>query len=332
MFILTPLLFIACDPKATEPNDTSDTNDTNDSHTWAADSTLCGQAVLQESYCDLPSTIDVWTIKEGFSACAEGFGDTAGNWEDWRDSLVTTVNVDSNGYFEANLPAGEYGISGSSSNCVGCESVSITEGSCSNVSMSIYEPIYVDAPNIYLYPEAPTATHVRIANPQDITLSDPPYHEHQGWWSIAHPDGQLLTKHGWKDFLFYELVMDGRRFQRTEGWCASGKRAQLSIESAMAQYGFNAAEIQDFSDFWDAEFPVTQDYSIYPQTEQLRRLSISPEPDSFLRVWFLVEDGCKAELTAPEIPPFEPVGFYATEWGVMFSGGLEGPKLWVTGL
>ena len=87
-----------------------------------------------------------------------------------------------------------------------------------------------------------------------------------------------------------------------------------------------------FSDFWDSEFPVTQDYTIYPQTEKLRRLSISPEPDSFLRVWFLVEDGCNAKLKSPEIQTFEPVGFYATEWGVMFSGGLEGPKLWVTGL
>ena len=168
---------------------------------------------------------------------------------------MTTVNVDSEGRFEANLPAGDYGISGSSSSCFGCESVSITEGSCTNVSMSIYEPVYVDAPNIYLYPEQPTATHVRIANPQDITLSDPPYRAHQGWWSIAHPDGQLLTKQGWKDYLFYELVMDGRRFQRSEGWCASGNRAQLSIESAMAQYGFNGSEIQDFSDFWDSEVP-----------------------------------------------------------------------------
>ena len=138
MLILASLALFACDTKNTDPNDTSEDNG---NHSWADDSTLCGETELQDGFCEVPSTVDVWTIKEGFSACAEGFGDTAGNWEDWRDTLVTTVSVDANGYFEANLPAGEYGISGSSSNCFGCESVSITEGSCTDVNMSIYDPV-----------------------------------------------------------------------------------------------------------------------------------------------------------------------------------------------
>ena len=275
----------------------------------------------QDSFCEVPSTVDVWTIKEGFSACAavsEIPLETGKTGETPCDHGQCGLE----GRFEAN----SLGIMESAVRvrCFGCESAA--SQAAARMSACPFMSLYVDAPNIYLYPEQPTATHVRIANPQDDFERSPvPAHQR---WSIAHPDGQLLTKQGWKDYLFYELV----------GWASfSAKRrlrlnAQLSIESAMAQYGFNGSEIQDFSDFWDSEFPVTQDYTIYPQTEKLRRLSISPEPDSFLRVWFLVEDGCNAKLKSPEIQTFEPVGFYATEWGVMFSGGLEGPKLWVTGL
>lgn len=311
-----------------EKLDTGDTQST--SHEFQSESTVCGE-VSVESDCSLPNEISIWTIKDGFYACNEGFSDTAGNWEDWRDELVETVSVDSNGYFEANLPAGDY-ASSSDNGCYGCDSFTVSDGECTNVNITMDEIITVDAPNIYLYPEQPTATHVRIENPQEITITDPEYDPKTGWWSLAYPDGQLLTQDGWKDFLFYELAMDGRQFQREEGWCATGKRAQLSVESSMAQYGFNGPEIDDFSEFWDSEFPTSKSYTIYPQTEGLRRLDISPKPDSFLRVWFLIENGCNSNVRPVEIPHFKAEGFVATEWGVLFSGGLKGPKVIVTGL
>jgi hypothetical protein len=333
------LLLSACaDKSETEPDTDTDTDTDTDpdpdpdpeEHTWQTDSSLCGQIILEDS-CSMPSEITVYTVKEGSYACNEGFGDTGGNWDDWRDEEIATVSIDADGYFEAAIPPGDYAASTNES-CYGCESFTVSEGDCTELDIEVYEPIMVDAPNIYLYPEQPTATRVRIANPTELTITDPPYNPETGWWTIAMPDGQLLTKTGWKDFLFYELAMDGRRFQREEGWCATGKRAQLSIENAMSLYGFNSAEIGDFSEFWDSEFPDTHRYTIYPQTERLRKLDITPAPDAFLRVWFLVEDGCNKEATQPEIPAFEPKGYTATEWGVMFSGGLKGPEVIVTGL
>ena len=58
--------------------------------------------------------------------------------------------------------------------------------------------MFVDAPNIYLYPQEPTATRVQVAQAKNITVSDPTYPKvagglwlrraatpHRGWMEEA---------------------------------------------------------------------------------------------------------------------------------------------------
>jgi len=327
--MLSLLVLLACGDKE-NPTETAD--EPTDESIWDASSTICGQIQMEDDWCgEYPETVNVWTIAQDAAACQEDW-DTGGGWTDWRDQNIAEFTVDSNGRFQGVLEAGEYAFTAQNndSGCVGCNSTTVSGEHCTEVTVTVEEMVSVDAPNIYLYPEERTAVHVTVAESHKITKSDPLY-PRDGWWSLAHPNGQLFTNEGWKDFLFYEILMDEEQFQRDEGWCVQGKQGQVSIEHAMEQYGFLPNEIWDFSDFWDSEFPESNWMTIYPQVSDLLPVGISPQPDSFLRVWFLVEDGCK-RVPEPEIPTFDRYGFHASEWGVIIGGGLEGPKVLVTGL
>jgi hypothetical protein len=300
---------------------------------WDPSSTVCGQIEIDGDWCGgYPETVSVWSLISDTTPCSENDGfDTGAQWDDWRDAEVAEFTVDDNGRFQGTLDAGEYGFTAQTDQyCVGCNTAEITDNECTEVTLNVQEMVTVDAPNVYLYPEESTAVHVRVAESYKITNSDPLY-PRGGWWSIAEPDGQLLTKDGWKDFLFYEILMDPNDFQRNEGWCIHGEQGQVSIEKAMENYGFLANEIWDFSDFWDSEFPEADWMTVYPQVDDLLPVSISPRPDSFLRVWFLVENGCN-RVYEPEIPEIKRTGFHASEWGVIIGGNLEGPTVLATGL
>ena len=328
--MLPLLFFIACGDKDTsnEPS-TEPPSET----IWDPASTVCGQIEIEGDWCgSYPETVSVWTIVPDKTPCSEDDGwDTGGTWEDWRESEIAELTVDSEGRFQGEIDAGEYAFTAQTEqSCVGCTATEIGGDACTEVTLTVREMVTVDAPNVYLYPEEPTAIHVQVAESYKITNSDPVY-PRGGWWSIAQPDGQLLTKEGWKDFLFYEILMSPNEFQRTEGWCVHGELGQVSIEKSMEQYGFLPNEIWDFSDFWDSEFPESDWMTVYPQVDDLLPVNISPRPDSFLRVWFLVEDGCQ-RVSAPEIPSVQRTGYHASEWGVVIGGNLEGPKVIATGL
>ncbi len=323
--MLSLILLLSCE-EAKEPTEPPPTQPPEEE--WNETSTICGTIELSADCSTEPETVNVWTVLNDATACSENDGMDTG-WEDWRDTLIAELEV-SDGKFESDLDAGTYAIStNTSQGCSGCMTVEITDDSCTEITLTTEMLATVDAPNIYLYPEEKTAVHVQVAEPERIIKSDPIY-PRGGWWSLAHPDGQLLTKSGWKDFLFYESLIDSKRFQREEGWCVAGERGQLSIEASMEDYGFLPNEIRDFSDFWDSEFPKSDWITVYPQQENLLPVGIFPRPDSFLRVWFVVEDGCH-RVVEPEIPAVKRTGYHASEWGVMMIGNLEGPTV-ITGL
>jgi hypothetical protein len=321
--LLLNLLF-ACEDK---PDTNEPASEPAGEFTWDADSTVCGQIEQDSEDCGgYPDSVTVWNIAPETTACSERGWDTGSEWVDWRESEAAVLTVDSEGRFQGVLDAGEYGFTATSEDyCFGCQSEEVSGENCTMISLTIEENVSVDAPNIYLYPLEPTAVHVQVANPERITISDPVY-PRGGWWAVAEPDGQLLTKEGWKDYLFYETLMPPKAFQRNEGWCVPGEQAQFSIEDSMADYGFLANEIIDFSDFWDSEFPQSKWMTVYPQVNDLLPVGISPSPDSFLRVWYLIEDGCKA-VTPLEFEAPKRIGFHAAEWGVIISGGLKGPEV-----
>lgn len=327
------LALLACtkDPAAPDDTNTSgdaDTDTDTDSDTdWDPESTLCGTVTLLDTGCGAPSSVNVWTIFDGHTACDDDaiFGDTGGggSWVDWRDTLSDAPAVASSGRFESELAAGDYAVR-LLEQCYGCTAFSVTDGDCAEVELQYYEPSYADAPNVYIYPEQLTGVRVRVAGADRITASDPLY-PRGGWTALAWPDGRLLTSEGTRDFLFYETALPDRYYQFSEGWCADGQHAQLSIEDAMVHYGFLDDEIADFSEFWDPVFPESGQVTVYPQVSDLPGLRIEPRPDHTLRVWFVVEPGCHA-VTEPTIEEAIRQGFHAAEWGVVLDSDIR-PEL-----
>lgn len=302
---------------------------------YAEESNLCGE-ITGPGHLSSDLAVTVSTVLSGHSAC-EGFGayDTAfgDTGDDWWGETVAEPEAD-RGYFEATVAPGTYGVEvyDGSSDQAGCGSVDVVdESQCSGtVEVPLIEFLPVDKPNIYLYPEKTTDIDVRIPAWRLITESDPRYPVN-GWRVRAWPDGALDTAAGPRDYLFYELRMRPESFQHEEGWCVDGALAQATLEDAMADLGFLPNEIADFSEAWDADFPVAEQMTLLPQLERLPALNIDPQPATLLRAWFVVTAGCTAERV-PELPPrMIRDGYHAAEWGVAFEAPLTRDEIIVDG-
>ena len=309
------LLAVGCGDK--------DPDDTGASHEFSDEATICGTVELAnaDSGCaDMPPTVSVSAVYEGDRACA---WDDTGMEREWGELVEQPAVVD--GHFESRVGPGDYGVYVRDVTCDGCEGVTVVEGECQEVTLTVHQRIYVDAPNVYLYPPVPTSTRVRLPDPEALTATWPEY-PRKGWNVLAQPDGQLVSSVGTHDYLFYEVAFDKRRIQREEGWCVRGELAQVSIEGAMEQLGFQNNEVDDFAEFWDGEFPRAPWITVYPQVETLPWIGVDPEPDSFLRAWFILREGCHP-VDAPELQPVERFGFHAAEWGMAALPPLEGAQV-----
>jgi len=317
--MLLPVVALACGDEDSKTDDTGEYPP----FEFSDDATICGTVELTntDTGCsEMPASVNVSAVLEDMSACA--WRDT-GMPREWGE-LVDEPAVVGN-HFESFVEAGDYGVWVRDSECDGCLSVTTADGECQEVTLTVRQRIYVDAPNVYLYPTEPTFTRVRLPDPEALTATWPDY-PRQGWSVLANPDGQLESRVGVHDYLFYELAFDKERFQREEGWCVPGPLGQESIEQAMELYGFRDNEIDDFAEFWDGEFPRAPWITVYPQVDTLPWIGVNPEPDSFLRAWFVLRDGCHP-VDAPVIEPAERWGFHAAEWGVAALPPLEGAQV-----
>jgi hypothetical protein len=289
-------------------------------------SNLCGTIVRD---ADVPAAtgVGVFTILDGEVPC---YGDTGGGPGWWGDEVASPVPEGD--FFQAEVPVGTYGVEVyTDSDYAGCAEVDVpdTTTCAADVSIELSEIVYADKPNVYLYPEVPTPVRVVLPAWKRITESEPRYPV-DGWRAVAHPDGRLDTPVGPRDYFFYEMTWSPSRFQYEEGWCVPGRHAQASIEDAMADLGFLDNEIGDFADAWDATFPSAEWMTVYPQFDDIARLSIDPAPDNMLRAWFVVADGCQA-VRAPQLDRVERVGYHGAEWGVTFLEPLDRPTVVVEG-
>jgi hypothetical protein len=318
--LAAPILALACgDEDSKSPDDTGEGLP----FEFSEDATICGTVELANAdtgCAELPGTVNISEVLDQMSACA--WRDT-GAPREWG-SLVDAPSVVGQ-HFESFVPPGDYGVWVRDAECDGCLAVTTVDGACQEVTLTVRQRIYVDAPNVYLYPPEPTFTQVRLPDPEALTATWPDY-PRRGWSVLARPDGQLESRQGTHDYLFYELAFDPQRFQRDEGWCAPGALAQASIEQAMELYGFLDHEIDDFSEFWDGEFPPAPWITVYPQVDTLPWIGVQPEPDSFLRAWFVLRQGCHP-VDEPVIEPVDRWGFHAAEWGVAALPPLEGAQV-----
>jgi hypothetical protein len=177
--------------------------------------------------------------------------------------------------------------------------------------------IPVGKPNIYLYSDRDLTAQVQLAPENDITVSEPAYQPGMGWQAEIR-NGSLNGK---GDFLFYEGLVPDAGWQQKEGYVIRAACREQDMASMLSHYGFNQIETEEFIDYWASHLIGDMDFVFYPQetaaVDRVMPLSISPEPDHVMRIWFFAEPLVYApeQVTHPEKIVRE--GFYVVEWGVI---------------
>ena len=175
-------------------------------------------------------------------------------------------------------------------------------------------------PVIYLYPEQPTEVNVTLApRAARFTQTIPNYGA--GWNVLAQPDGTLTNLADGKTYacLFWEAAHDTPWFRPETGFVVA--RADLAgfLKEKLAYLGLNDAEAGEFIEFW---LPLLSrnayNFLHFAGEEYQARypLTITPAPDSLLRVFMVSAPAQGSERVAPQaLAPFERHGFAAIEWG-----------------
>lgn len=174
-------------------------------------------------------------------------------------------------------------------------------------------------PVIYLYPEEDTKVSISVdfTDGGAITCS---YPEYNGGWNVtAMPDGTLYDENGDEYYCLYWEGVGGASFDRSKGWCVVGKDTAAFLREKLLQIGLTAREANEFIIYW---LPIMQEnpYNIISfHTESYAAavpLSVSPAPDSVIRVFMTFEASeSPVEIAPQELPEYERNGFTLVEWG-----------------
>ncbi|WP_312644379.1 hypothetical protein [Hydrogenoanaerobacterium sp.] len=173
-------------------------------------------------------------------------------------------------------------------------------------------------PVIYLYPTVKTDVSVKLNFGGKLWYTYPAYNN--GWNVTAYPDGRLINKADETEH--YYLFWDGdsdTEWRLDEGFCVKGTELEGFLREKLAYMGLTPREYNDFITFWVPKLQGNK-YNLITfattQYEQLAPLTISPKPDSVLRV-HMVYKALDQKVSIPEqrLSAFERKGFTVVEWG-----------------
>ena len=179
------------------------------------------------------------------------------------------------------------------------------------------EEQYTEKPVIYLYPEAETEVTIRLDYAGDLTCTYPAY---DGAWRVtAAPDSTLTDERGQTYRYLYWEGVDNVQYNFTEGFCVPGEETAAFLENALAQLGLTRTEANEFIIYWIPQMEgnaynlISFQQSAYTDAA---KLTITPQPDTLLRVFMAWKPLTKAMEIAPQtLTAPERTGFTAVEWG-----------------
>jgi len=176
-------------------------------------------------------------------------------------------------------------------------------------------------PVIYLYPEKDTQVSVKVG--ADITKSEPLYQN--GWTALASPSGKLIVNGKSYDSLFWEGLGNGIYPNIDQGFIVKKEDLKSTLEDHLSQLGLNLKESADFMDFWWPKMPQTPYTRLTwfgtKQMNQLAPLSVSPKPDTTIRI-FLDFEGLNnpIDIQPQKLSSIPRKGFTLIEWGGLLKG------------
>ncbi|MDF3005136.1 MAG: hypothetical protein K0S22_1608 [Oscillospiraceae bacterium] len=174
-------------------------------------------------------------------------------------------------------------------------------------------------PVIYLYPEQPTNVAVTLGYPSEyLTYTYPMYQD--GWRVRAEPNGTLTNlKDGSQH---YYLFWEGDKkvdWNLSEGFVIKGSDTEAFLREKLAYMGLTPREYNDFITYWAPEMCRNPYNLISFSTEQyeaLAPLSVTPVPDSILRVHMVYKSLKQPVKVLPQtLVPWQRTGFAMVEWG-----------------
>ena len=184
---------------------------------------------------------------------------------------------------------------------------------CFPPSISVKEPI------IYLYPTQKQQVSVKLTFNGQVTCTYPDYKD--GWDVTAFPDGKIINNADGREYsyLFWEGESKVDDFDLTKGYVIKGEDTKEFLQDKLSEMGLTPKEYNEFIVYW---LPVMQDnkYNLITfqneKYEELAKLTISPKPDSILRVFMAFKPIQKPiNIEAPVIKPYVRNGFTVVEWG-----------------
>ena len=179
------------------------------------------------------------------------------------------------------------------------------------------EEQYTEKPVIYLYPEAETDVTVQLDYVGGLTCTYPTYD--CAWRVAAAPDGTLTDERGQTYRYLYWEGVDDVQYDFSEGFCVPGEETAAFLEDALAQLGLTRAEANEFIIYWLPQMEQNAYNLISFQQEtytDAAKLTITPQPDTLLRVFMAWKPLTKAVEIAPQtLTAPERTGFTAVELG-----------------
>ena len=179
------------------------------------------------------------------------------------------------------------------------------------------EEQYTEKPVIYLYPEAETDVTVRRGGNAPRAVVG-----RIGAGQVARvvePDGTLTDERGQTYRYLYWEGVDNVQYDFSEGFCVPGDKTAAFLEDALAQLGLTRAEANEFIIYWLPQMEQNAYNLISFQQEtytDAAKLTITPQPDTLLRVFMAWKPLTKAVEIAPQtLTAPERTGFTAVEWG-----------------
>ena len=172
-------------------------------------------------------------------------------------------------------------------------------------------------PVVYLYPEEEMAVTVRLDYDGQLTTTYPAYED--GWTVTAAPDGTLTDGTGRAYYCLYWEGTPAWEYDLSTGFCVRGEDSAAFLEEALSKLGLTDREANEFLIYWLPQLEGNAYNLLSFQTTSYTdhaRLTVSPQPDTVLRV-FLAFQALEAPVDIePQIltaPARE--GFTLVEWG-----------------
>ena len=177
-------------------------------------------------------------------------------------------------------------------------------------------------PVIYLYPTKKQTVKVSVAPDGGVTESIPEMGK--GWKVTAYPDGRIVDSKTKQEYpyLYWESLDSSPAIDRSEGFVVETEKLDSFFTEKLGILGLNENEIRDFCEYWVPELNKNgkpwQFITFHPQSriDAEAPLSVSPKPDSVIRVFF-DHAGLDApfETAGQQLVPARRSGFAVVEWG-----------------